>query len=277
MPTHGIFDLEGVRVTLPFELVSLPGAPEHVFESSNGLVWKRRGNANDARKELRATQLARLLLPDALAPFSAWAVFEKYFVSQKMPYAKFEPANPCHVTKGASYLARLHALDIKAFRDKLSGGGFAHYIGEAMRNRLQEEVIHARSAFQAEPAVKKLEEIVNEAIKRWMFEDDIVLGHGDFQACNLFVSPDRVWPIDWNDFGLCDRAYEVVHFLASVSDSLAEPTRRQYIEMTQKADFTRQRGIAADGIIQAGSHARNKGNLDDFRKHVVRAGQAIST
>src|SRR5262249_37203 len=115
------------------------------------------------------------------------------------------------------------------------------------------------------------------AVKQWMFDDDIVLGHGDFQAGNLFVSADRVWPIDWNDFGLCDRAYEVEHFLASVSPSLAASARRQYIEMTQKANFGPQHGIVGDGIIQAGSYARNKGNPDAFRKHVERAKQAMST
>jgi len=247
-----------------------------MFESSNGLVWKKRRDASDARKELRATQLARLLLPDTLAPFSAWAVFEEYFVSQKVPYAKFEPANLCHVTKAVSYLARLHAMDIEAIRKDLSASGFAHYVGEAMRNRLQEEVTHARSAYHDVPEVKKLEEIVRKAIEQWDFADDIVLGHGDFQAGNLFISPDRVWPIDWTDFGLCDRAYEVEHFLASVSSQgLAESARRQYIEMTQTAHVTPQRGIVADGIIQAGSHARNKGNPDDFRKHVERAEQAM--
>jgi thiamine kinase-like enzyme len=144
-----------------------------------------------------------------------------------------------------------------------------------MWNRLREEVHHARCAFADAPEVKKLDEIVGKAIRQWTFDDDIVLGHGDFQGGNLFVSPDRVWPIDWTDFGLCDRAYEVEHFLASVSPSLVDSATKQYVEMTQRPNLARQRGIVADGIIQAGSHARTRGNLHDFRRHVERAEQAL--
>jgi len=58
---------------------------------------------------------------------------------------------------------------------------------------------------------------------------------------------------------------------------LAESARAQYLEMTKAANFDPKRGIVADGIIQAGSYARNNGDIDHFRKHVERASQEMST
>jgi aminoglycoside phosphotransferase (APT) family kinase protein len=205
-------------------------------------------------------------------------VFEEYFVSQKVPYAKLEPNSQAHVTQAVSYLACLHAIDIRPIRASLCASGFAHYVEDAMRNRLVEEISHARRTFDGLPdVIKLLEEVVQKALKKWKFADDIVLAHGDFQAGNLFISSDRIWPIDWTDFGLCDRAYEVEHFLASVSSSLAESARRQYLAATRTANLDSQRGIVADGIIQAGSHARTNGSADEFTRHVQRAAQAMSS
>ena len=174
----------------------------------------------------------------------------------------------------------LHKVDISADLRNDLGPRFAHYFGEAMCHRLEQEVDYGQRAFgkTAQDLVQRLKTIVDGAIGKWKFED-AVLGHGDFQACNLFIDGNRVWPIDWTDFGLCDRAYEVEHFVQSVSLGNADLARNEYRNVAELSSDASHRGIVADGVIQAGSIARGvwSGTLNDpdavsrFKTHVERA------
>ena len=283
-------DKDGNCICLTIQLHPLA---ENVWESANGLVWKKRQAEPDkAQQEFLATELARLLLPKPLAPPSNWGVVDGYFVSEKLCVPEFEMFNkkdPRHVARAARYLADLHNVATDMIGTIPTNKFPKTYFGEEMRKRLKQEVGFAKRGFdqnEDEKATVNVLETIVQKVTEWRFDTDPELGHGDFQAKNLFVDCNRAWPIDWTDFGLCDRAYEVAHYLHSVSDDLAEMALNEYSKKTTWTVGERLRGIVADGIIRAGSRARpvaeghTKDRAMDFAKfkcHVERADRAMNS
>jgi len=164
------------RVVLPLELRPLGDGSEDLWESSNGLVWKKKHlEPEKARQEFQATQLARLLLPQAISPHSPCGVVSEYFVSEKLHCANFDKENAAQVALAARYLGFLHKVDISADLRSNLEARFAHYFGEAMRNRLKEEAVHGQQAFgdTAQELVQRLKTIVDGAIGKWTFEEAV--------------------------------------------------------------------------------------------------------
>jgi thiamine kinase-like enzyme len=259
--------------------------------TKNGLVFKERPEPGKAKQEFLATQLARLLLPQSMAPIPTWGVVGNYFVSDHAGPNNFQPANAEHAKRGAKYLADLHSIQVSKERaDAMYSNGFAHYFGEALRNRLIDEFCKARLAYSSvqslEGAIDDLRQVVEE-VQAWDLNGNPVLGHGDFQAANLKLINGRIVPLDWTDFGLCNRAYEVMHYVSSLNQNVRKGALEVYKQETgNEITEIERRGNVLDAIIRAGSKARHVCDLGysaqdqtlqlKFSEHVRRAKENIS-
>jgi aminoglycoside phosphotransferase (APT) family kinase protein len=239
-----------------------PDLPATVSRSWNGLILKRQREKGKAQQEFEATRLARFLLPRTLAVPRPWGVVAKeYYVSESID-ERFNRRDPEQVRKATDYLVALHAvpLDHAGLGRELLQTGFAHYRGETLKSRLKHELGHAQRAFAGRRLGGKLEryaELIAATLLRWTFDDDVVLGHGDFRAGNLFVRGGAIVPIDWVDLGLCDRAYEVMHFFRTIPAAHRAPALRRYTASTgTEIEAIRTRGSIVSDIIRAGSSAR---------------------
>lgn len=236
-----------------------------VARSRNGLFVKRPQGEGKARQELHATQLARFLLPEGLGLPQPWGVIgDEHYVAEALT-EKLCRNDPDHLALAVDYLAALHAVEIgPEVQRALIEAGYEHYRGGALRHRLAQELEHAQHVFAGEGrlagAVEQLGELVSAALERWDFEDDLVLGHGDFHTSNLFLRDGRLVPVDWTDFGVCDRSYEVMHFANSIpskhhEEALARYARRTGIEPVSLS----LRGGVVDAIVRGGGQARVAG------------------
>jgi thiamine kinase-like enzyme len=263
-----------------------------VLRSRNNLVVKKRPEVSKEIQETLATQLARLLLPQDLSPPPSWGCFDGYYVSEFLPYEKLNPASPEQARLAACYLASLHSVPVDSeLRHTLSSRGYCHYYGPSLKNRLRDELKFARKAFgesdnaSLRQALDDLADLLNRIFGMLTTQENPVLGHGDFQASNLLVSEERVWPLDWADFGLCSRAYEVMHFVHSLSlSSVREEAIEEYECRSgiERSSFE-SHGDAIDAVIRAGSKARhallpgtdNQHLAMAFMEHVHRGKQSV--
>jgi aminoglycoside phosphotransferase (APT) family kinase protein len=266
------------------KLLKLLGIEDHpdspVTSSWNGLILKRQREKGKAEQEYLATQLARLLLPAKLAVPHAWGVIGGiYYVSEKLEEC-FDHHNSEHIRRATDYLADLHAvsLDDAGLRAELLRCGFRHYMGKTLKYRLRQELKHVRRAFAGrglDGPLLRYSELIAATLKRWTFDDDVVLGHGDFASDNLIIQKNEVIPIDWIDFGLCDRAYEVMNFVQSIGEDYRENALSRYTAATgTSAREIHTRGSVVRNIINAGSHARMvnlraRGSEDSASKFVL--------
>lgn len=257
------------------------GEPGRAVARRDGLVFKRAREPGKARQEFEATRLARLLLPASLEVPRSWGVVgDQLYVSEELP-EKCSWRDPRHVDSATDYLAELHRVEPGAeLRGALIAAGFHHYHGETLRRRLAQELEHARRAFAAGRFAAELDvvsELVRAALDRWSFEEDAVLGHGDFQRSNLFVRSGKIVPIDWVDFGLCDRAYDLAHLLRSLPEERRARALARYVRATGvDPEALRLRGQIVDSIVRAGAEARQaQGPDQDFEERARRFSLAV--
>lgn len=242
---------------------------ENIFKTINGLYFKRRPEADKAKQEYLATRLARLMLPQNFCLPQTWGVIDGRFITEVIETNDFDVESREHIILGATCLSELHSISLSGTMiAEMRRCGYCHYEGEALRNRLSEEFQKAETAFSEfnfmEATLADFRQIVLVVTREWNFVEDIVLGHGDYQAQNLKVDDDRIIPIDWTDFGLCDRSYEVAHYLNSLNEEFRQLGIETYernanIALANVLD----RGGTIDGIIRAGSAARQVCDLGE--------------
>ncbi len=226
--------------------------------SSNGLFLKSQLETGKAQQEVLATQLARLLLPPEVRVLPTWGVVGAYFVSDFLNGTPIDTTSKEQATSAAALLAEIHSVAVDDSEQCLIDAGFCHYWGQALRDRLVQEAEIARAVFGECGHASELEAIARSAVEKWSFEDDVVIGHGDFQAANLICSEGAVIAVDWTDFGLCERAYDLFHFIDSLDESVREAALERYCEthpVSSEKELQR-RGRIIDRIIRAGSVAR---------------------
>jgi hypothetical protein len=272
-------------------LLSIGHTPEgddrgtNFIRTDNGLRLKQRPEQSKAHQEYLATQLARMLLPRQLAVPVMWG-WESgglgvgdWFISDEIDPAEFRKFDKNRTTDciaGARYMAQMHKRVLQEkTRNELFVAGFCHYAADALGNRLEQEARFGREAFGSGGLAERLEAVVKTAVRRLPQWKQEVLGHGDFQASNLFVSDNDsiVLPIDWTDFGVCCRAYEVAHFLYSIAAENRPPALDTYIKdggFSGSRDHLVMAGEVLDAIIRAGSAARGV-NADTPAERQVRA------
>ncbi len=255
-----------------------------IFQSSNNLIWKQFGKAEQANQEFLATQLARILLAEKIRPPMAWGVIDNYFISETFTCPQFDRTSPEHIKAATDYLVELHRAEIlEPLRRELIAMGYSFNYGKQFRSRLYKITERVKYALNQKKETltlgKRFDLITSNVLREWSFEANCVLGHGDFQGANLFVSPERVWAIDWVDFGLCDRAYELAHFYDCIPAKKAALVLSLYGEKTgQNVDILLQRGSVLDGIIRMGSLCQKLFNpklQDDLDKLIFKLSRQI--
>lgn len=242
--------------------------PQHkkayIMESDNQLIFKAEKSVGKATQEFKACQLARILLPKSLSPPVSWGHLEGTLIIEEQDGMPFCATNRDHMSLAIDFLSKLHSIEISdtAFQ-LLHTHGFDHYFGETLKNRLYDEVKYAQFAYgsikRLRFLVDKLVGGVNWLVEHFSLQADPVLGHGDFSTNNLLVLGGRLQPVDWIDFGLCERAYEIVHFMKSLDAEHRSDIIEQYYANVSAAESQHDlltKGMAIDTVIRAGLVAR---------------------
>lgn len=285
------------------ELLSelLPVLPKTVFNDDTRLLQQLPGGTlvkqcgaveDEAKQEAQALVAARLLLDSRLRVPACFGHLDQWIVIEEILSDKLEPENADQVCKAAEYLGCMHSTKLDdAVRMVLANNGHQHYYSGSLENRLREEVRHSEVAQDAHGEswnLPVLEEAVTKVIPRLSQCGDPVLGHGDFQKKNILIAEDgSVVPVDWRDFGICNRWYELAHFLRSVDPVTHEKALEIYsdrvgIDISEEDDSLRI-GKIIDAIIRAGSKARTfdpaperaASSRSRFIEHAERAAELV--
>jgi len=236
----------------------------HILESDNQLIFKRQKRSGEAAQEFEASQLARFLLPKDLSPPCAWGYFKGTLITEKQIGTPFSMSNREQIGLAIDFLVKLHSTKISdELFQVLVNQGFDHYFGQTLKRRLYQEVQLSQLAFgkikHMKSLIKELREGVTWILENFSLEVDPVLGHGDFQSNNLLVIDGRLQPLDWIDFGLCERAYEIVHLTSKLGEEDKNTAFKQYYEKVQAVESENdllRKGMAIDAVVQAGACAR---------------------
>jgi thiamine kinase-like enzyme len=245
-----------------FDLLKLDeivGQPSHIRKTTGGLLFKKERSENKAMQEYLATKTARSVLPNSLRIPKVWGVYKDCLVSTYYTNGQFSKDSKKEVYQAADYLIKMHETKVSnELRDKLIESSNCHYWGESLKSRLKQELYFSIRAFRKTLSIQAyliiLEAIVESCLE---IENSFpVLGHGDFHAKNLLYFENTIIPVDWVDFGVCDRSYEVHHFVNSISKHLRDEIYLYYTAKTKTPKDALNRGIGIDAIIQAGNRAR---------------------
>ena len=202
-------------------LRNLDGLPKHLKISENNLLFKEEREQHKSAKEYLATKYARFLLPENLRVPEIWGVFSNCFVLKYYNNAnQLNKNSKEEIYKAVNYLIEMHYIRFtNELKDILIKNHYCHYYGEPLKNRLSQELEFSTKAFDQIECMKKylglMEQIINICLKT--MNTHPVLGHGDFQAKNILLVENNILPIDWVDFGVCERSYEIHHFINSLN------------------------------------------------------------
>ncbi len=243
---------------------SLKDISRNILESSNQLIIKREKTTGKAAQEFEACRLARFLLPKDLSPPNSWGHFEGTFFAEKCEGTLLSPSDREHIGLAVDFLVKLHSLELsEEILKALISQGFDHYFGKTLKMRLRQEVEMSQLAFRETKSLGSLIKEVKEGVA-WIMENfaldvDPVLGHGDFRVGNLLIIHGRLQPVDWVDFGICERAYEIVHLTAKLDDKERMPAFDKYYERvkaTESSSDLLKKGMAIDAVVRIGACAR---------------------
>jgi hypothetical protein len=258
------------------ELLESLGDMHRVWRTERGIL-KDCGSSTEAERELGALVLAqqlvgtRVRVPNILEQQDECLLLED--LGQRSPQT-FR-----HTRLAAEYLARLHGDEIpEEVVALLCDKGHAHYWHSALVNRLRQEGAYAKEAFSSETGVVDAFARCIESIATLELPDHSdVVGHGDFQFKNLcFSDSNGICAVDWHDFGLCNRWYEIGHLLYTLPESHGSVVADAYQAVSSVALTDWNAGLrygkAVDRIIRAGNEARRSTAenplFDEFRKFV---------
>lgn len=271
-----------------FNFIENDYLPKRIRVTSNELIVKKEKEKGKSVQEFYALQTARILLPKILKLPESWGVVDDSLVSKYYKCSKINLKSKDDAFRAVDYLIKLHNIEIsERLKKELTKNGYCHYYGKNLKFRLKYEYRKSLLAFgkfsELSLFLVKLKEIVDYLCNTTNKEEP-VLGHGDFQACNILIWDNKVIPIDWTDFGLCDRAYEAHHYVYSLKKDFRDEIYEYYLNKTNWDRKKLDIGIGIDAVIRAGNRARhiladNAGNIeksiDKFREQVERGAKAI--
>lgn len=246
----------------------LDGAPYgQIRISPAGHVLKRHTEPGKAQQEFRASCLARTLLPAELRPYEYVDWDGDFFITNQVAGLPMVRTDGVAVRRAAEYLGRMHSAPVSRKSKVLLR---RHYVRKILAKRLKNEVGHVAQGFGRQ-AAERMRAPVEKVAQRVKAHRDIVVGHGDFYAGNILVTASGIHPVDWVDFGLCLRAYEVAHFITSVEEDLRMTAMKIYSANASglsAKDFAL--GVSVSSIVRAGSYgrsaARGKGVCADLER-----------
>lgn len=169
-----------------------------------------------------------------------------------------------HYERAIQYLEKLHNLTSSTNRCRKIPN---LYCGDALRERLQKERENLYKVgdklgnnFKKYSCVfEKILEILLPGVNTL----ECVVGHGDFKPDNILILQDRIVPIDWIDFGLTVREYELgALFFGEQNLDLMMELTEEYLKSMRKPygagqvkEFLRN-ALSIAFIIMTGSHFR---------------------
>jgi aminoglycoside phosphotransferase (APT) family kinase protein len=266
--------------------VAEPLAGGHVRRTSSGFVLKRERENGKSAQEYRATSLAKQLLPTGIVPYDIVGCAGEFFVANRLPGRLLNVDNEEEVVAAARHLGTMHNAPLSHATCRfLEERGFSHYYRESLQNRLFDEVGRIDRAFRGAAELGPLFQAVERLLAQWDSRQAPVLGHGDYQQPNLLFHAGRIYPVDWVDFGLCHRFYELAHFLAFVAEKDRAAVTAAYarccgLDANQIATPLAE-GEAIDAVVRAGGVARRISPDSEvelrpkFRAHMTRFWQAM--
>jgi len=245
---------------MPLASMKSLGQCRSVYRTEKGILKFCAGNAEAAR-EVHALLMAHELLngavrvPRLLQHDADWLLLEDLGEAALTTEEHFRSA--------AEYLASLHRVDVSvSARGRLVDGGFCHYWGESLRNRLRQEIEFARRAHLPLEEVARFRDVADSVAALPVPPKSDVLGHGDPRIANFLLTSDgTACAIDWHDFGLSNRWYEVAHFIDSIEEGERAAAVIAYQSRSGLANFREwesafRYGAAVNYVIRAGFWAR---------------------
>ncbi len=199
---------------------------------------------------------------------------------------RLSPETHRHSGLAAEYLACFHGVEMpREAVALLVDKGHSHYWRAEFANRLRQEGLHAKRAFRSETGIVDVFlRCIERVLTHEMPDHSDVVGHGDFQSHNLCFSDSHgICAVDWLDFGLCNRWYEIAHFLYALPESHRSSAADAYQAASCVAlpDWNTglRYGHAVDRIIRAGNRSRVSSErqplFDEFRKLVDDLGDGL--
>ncbi len=232
----------------------LPGFPDKLVRvTKKNQVIKQHPTPQKARQEFLAACFARMLLPLEMRPYRRVKLRGKFFVTNRIPGTYMDKNDQAAVVWASCYLSKMHAIPV-GYKERMLLK--QHYAGKALLKRLVQDIDYAVRAFGIRKT-RGMSDLVDEVLKRITVYRDIVVSHGDFQVSNIIVTTSGVHPVDWVDFGLGLRSYEVAHFLATVPEELHQRAMEAYYANAPKLSANDLAiGRAVNAIIRVGSFGR---------------------
>lgn len=173
------------------------------------------------------------------------------------------------------YIHVLHSFDYRSISCLKN-----HYYGEKLVRRLKDENGFFTNAINKDRRFLALKNSFNKILKlalRYALHDEPVVGHGDFQAKNIIVTETGIAPIDWIDFGILLRWYEVGNLLFGQKKDELLGLIEYYLSLKSEQPITSLEELAKESlsiafVVRTGSHFRHVVETDeDPSKHFCEA------
>jgi hypothetical protein len=179
-------------------------------------------------REVKALQLAqKMLRPSGIRTPELYSFGAKGLLIENIE-GQPNPQDPISISLAVQSLLRLHHTPLSN-RKKLPN----HYYSDNLIRRVHYEKSWLIKTIPL--VIDKVPELGDmmpliEGIPNFGFDQEPVVGHGDFQPKNLICSKDTIVPIDWKDFGLATRWYDLGALINKIPTELKLPTIQEYIE-----------------------------------------------
>ncbi len=138
-----------------------------------------------------------------------------------------------------------------------------HFYGENLKNRIQDELRYFQEALIRVPDLQRskaqFDSIYSKALDTISADTPGVIGHGDFQQKNLILTSERkLVPIDWGDFGLAHKEYDVGNLLCGVdlNQLMARAKLSHTLQEKLNAFGNYKQGVAIACVLRIGSNCR---------------------
>ncbi len=225
---------------------------------------------NNQKKAYNLLKSRGLKVPKPINLKGSWIVSE--FIEGKKNQLGYE-----ELQKSLRYLHILHSSDYSAIYPLN-----CHYYGQNLINRLKQEEDFLLKAIQKHPKISSFKNDFSGILKiaiNYAFCDSPVAGHGDFQPNNIIVDKSEIIPIDWIDFGILLRWYDVGNLLFQQNGDELLSLVKYYLQLdskqsnssAEKVEEDVRKSLSIAFIIRTGSSFRhlvetNEDSSEHFRR-----------
>ncbi|MHA1730369.1 MAG: phosphotransferase [Promethearchaeota archaeon] len=235
------------------------------------LVAKRWENAEKEWSRMcQARSILSCAVPAVVHHHGPW-IFREFIHGDRVELADETQRNAV-----IAYLTNLHAVDVGRARARVGVLADIPALFRSIDSFLGQSLVDRRidlcSRFQKEIGRCSLEPARRsqcENLFRWFFEvdlsstpEDVVLGHGDFQPSNLLYSGGRIIPIDWIEFGVAPRGYDLA-CLAYTAINLAPVLLARYREVHSLSQDAWRTGVDLLSVMKIDNRLRQNGDQAD--------------